>query len=41
MVKIVHVPPPEVDDGEDNHGPNDSDDLRHLGREIILIRSRN
>lgn len=26
MVQIVRIPPPDVDDGEDSHGPNDSDD---------------
>jgi hypothetical protein len=28
MVQIVRISPPDVDDGEDSDGPNDSDDLR-------------
>jgi short-subunit dehydrogenase involved in D-alanine esterification of teichoic acids len=27
MVQIVHVPPPDVDHEEDDHGPNDGNDL--------------
>ena len=43
MVQIVHVPPPDVDDDKDDHGPNDSDDLRQIKQQhdlYIYIYSR-